>query len=206
MMLRKMRLENAIKRHERLREKRRGNTGPQTEPDEATEALEMAQDKEDPSRRRVLQTAVAVLCCGSAGVDTANASQHKIVDQITDPTTTAAKNMFRFEPNFVELSPGDELVFLNSTAEHTVHSVKQLWPSGSPLVKISNRKEVKVRFDREGFYGFRCRRHGPYGMVMLVVVGKPQNAPEIRSIVETMPAKARERSGFMDLLNRFERV
>ncbi len=166
----------------------------------------MRDEKADPSRRRVLQTAVAVLCCGGAGVDAAMGSQAKTVDQITDPTTTAAKNMFRFEPNFVALSPGDELVFLNSTAEHTVHSVKQLWPSGSPPVKIFNKKEAKVRFDREGFYGFRCQRHGPYGMVMLVVVGHPQNTREIRSIVETMPAKARERSGFMDLLNRYERA
>lgn len=62
--------------------------------------------------------------------------------------------MLRFEPNFVERSTGDQLVFLNSTAEHTVRSVKQLWPSGVPLVNTSNKNEVAVRVDGEELTAF----------------------------------------------------
>lgn len=112
------------------------------------------------TRRQVLKTAVAVLCCSAAKNVAANTRPSTTVDQITDPKATAATNMFRFEPDFVTLSPGNELTFLNSRADHTVHSVPELWPAGVPVVKIAHEKEVVLSFDREGFYGFRCRRHG----------------------------------------------
>lgn len=156
------------------------------------------------SRRKVLKATVAVVCCAGAKIPMANASRSKIVDQITDPTTTAAKDMFRFEPNFLMLSTGDELTFLNSTAEHTVHTVKELWPDGVKHVKIANKKEVTVSFDQEGYYGFRCQRHGRYGMVMLVVVGRPPITDKVRKSIRKMRAKPRERSGFVELLKRYE--
>ena len=165
----------------------------------------MISDPSGSTRRQVLKTAVAVLCCAGVKAGPASASSSKTVDQITDPTATAAENMFRFEPDFVTLSPGDELTFLNSRSDHTVHSVPELWPEGVPMVKIAHKKEAGVRFDREGFYGFRCRRHGQYGMVMLVVVGRPGGAADLRPVLETMRAKTRERAGFARLLDRYER-
>lgn len=166
----------------------------------------MASDRSDATRRKVLQTAVAVLCCTATKSIAATTSSATTIDQITDVGSTAAKDMFRFEPNFVKLLPGDELVFLNSKSQHTVHSVSELWPEGSERVSIAHQPEAVVTFDREGFYGFRCKRHGQYGMVMLVVVGSPENARETRSIVETMRAKKRERDGFAELLDRYEQV
>lgn len=112
--------------------------------------------------------------------------------------------MFRFEPDFVRLSAGDELVFLNSRGEHTVHSVPELWPDGADPVGISNQDEAVVRFDQDGIYGFRCKRHGQYGMVMLVVVGNPGSLDDVRQTIETMRAKKREKSGFAALLDRYE--
>lgn len=112
--------------------------------------------------------------------------------------------MFRFEPDFVTLSAGDELSFLNSRSDHTVHSVAELWPEGEPLVKIAHKKEVTVRFTREGFYGFRCKRHGQYGMVMLVVVGNPGSADGLRPVVRDMKAKPKERAGFIRLIDHYE--
>ncbi len=164
----------------------------------------MTSDLSTSTRRQVLKTAVAVLCCSGMTGGAANARASQTVDQITDPHATAATNMFRFEPDFVTLSPGDELTFLNSRSDHTVHSVPELWPDGVPLVKIAHKKEASVTFDREGFYGFRCRRHGRYGMVMLVVVGRPGGADELREAIETMRAKPRERTGFTGLLDRYQ--
>lgn len=155
------------------------------------------------TRRTVLKTTVAVLCCAKTGL--ASASPSRTIDQITDPGATAAKNMFRFEPDFIRLSPGDELTFLNSRSQHTVHSVPELWPEDAPLVKIANKDEVTVKFEQEGYYGFRCQRHGQYGMVMLVAVGTAGSTLPLRPIVETMKAKRRERAGFLDLLDRFDR-
>lgn len=157
-----------------------------------------------PTRRQALKTAVSVLCCSCLGAGSAGAGQPRTVDQITDPGATAANNMFRFEPDFVTLSAGDELSFLNSRSDHTVHSVAELWPEGEPLVKIAHKKEVTVRFTREGFYGFRCKRHGQYGMVMLVVVGNPGSADGLRPVVRDMKAKPKERAGFIRLIDHYE--
>jgi len=157
-----------------------------------------------PTRRQALKTAVSVLCCSCLGPGPASAGQPKTVDQITDPGATAANNMFRFEPDFVTLSAGDALSFLNSRSDHTVHSVAELWPEGEPLVEIAHKKKATVRFAREGFYGFRCKRHGQYGMVMLVVVGDPGSAERLRPVVQGMKAKPKERAGFAALIDRYE--
>jgi len=160
--------------------------------------------KSPPTRRQALKTAVSVLCCSCLGPGSASAGQPKTVDQITDPGATAANNMFRFEPDFVTLSAGNALSFLNSRSDHTVHSVSELWPEGEPLVEIAHKKEVTVRFARDGFYGFRCKRHGQYGMVMLVVVGNPGSADRLRPIVQEMKAKPKERARFAELFDRYE--
>ena len=164
----------------------------------------MTSNKTRSNRRQVLQAAIAVLCCSSLKPRMAAAETVIEVDQITDPRATAATNMFRFEPDLVQLSPGDVVAFLNSRADHTVHSVPELWPEGVEEVRIGGKKRVEVRFDREGFYGFRCQRHGQYSMVMLVVAGEPRVTPELRKVVETMRAKDRERSGFFRLLDLYE--
>lgn len=151
------------------------------------------------TRRRVLKGAVAVLCCPNA---VAAASGSVTVDQITDVNASAAHGMFRFEPDLLQLSPGDELVFLNSRADHTVHTVPELWPEGVAKVALAHKPEARVVFEREGVYGFRCRRHGQYGMVMLVVVGRPKSLESLGETIQDMRAKPRERAAFMKLAER----
>ncbi len=153
------------------------------------------------TRRRALQTITAVCCCSCAGVSAARA---RAVDQITDANATAATNMFRFDPNILLVSPGEEVAFLNSRGEHTVHSVPQLWPKGMAPVAISNQKEALVTFREEGFYGFRCRRHGQYGMVMLVVAGQGGNPDDARGLIEQMRARKREKETFVALIEEYE--
>jgi len=164
---------------------------------------EMSSESSNATRRQVLKAAVAVVCCQKLTALPASASTTTSVDQITDVNATAATNMFRFEPDLVTLEPGGEISFLNSRADHTVHTIPELWPAHTPKVAIAHKPEAIVRFDREGFYGFRCRRHGQYGMVMLVVVGKPGGAEAFKESVETMRAKPREKTAFLNLLDRY---
>lgn len=152
------------------------------------------------TRRRALQTITAVCCCAGS----AAAARPRAVDQITDSNATAATDMFRFEPNLLMVSPGEEVAFLNSRGEHTVHSVRQLWPSEMPPVAISNQREAKVTFQAEGFYGFRCRRHGQYGMVMLVVAGKMKDSDQALAMIDEMRARKREKQAFAALIARYE--
>lgn len=153
------------------------------------------------TRRHALKTITIACCCSG----TALANQGPKIDQITDPGASTATEMFRFEPNYIEVTPGEQVVFLNSRGEHTVHSVPQLWPEGAPPVAISNQPEVAVNFDAEGLYAFRCRRHGLYGMVMLVVCGNGGDPELAVAQVGKMKAKKREKQAFLDLISEYER-
>mgnify|MGYP001796277333 FL=1 len=150
------------------------------------------------TRRRAMQIAVAAGCCGGPAL----ASGPRI-DQITDPLSTAAKDMFRFAPDLVVTEPGTEIIFLNSRGEHTVHSSPQLWPDGVPPVGISAKKEAAVLLPVEGLYGFRCRRHGQYGMVMLVVAGNVSDLEFVPDRIARMKAKPREKEAFTEVVARY---
>lgn len=131
-------------------------------------------------------------------VDMSQGMSHD-VNQVTDPMATAATGMFRFDPPLIRLQPGEAVVFLNSRGQHTVHSVPQLWPEAMAAVSISNKRRVEVRFDEPGIYGLRCKRHGQYGMEMLVVVGDGGGVASIEDSLSAMKAGKREKQAFRDL-------
>ena len=134
-------------------------------------------------------------------VDMSQGMGHE-VNQVTDPTATAATGMFRFDPPLVRLQPGEAIVFLNSRGQHTVHSVPQLWQDSMEPVSISNKKRVEVRFDEPGIYGLRCNRHGLYGMAMLVVVGDGGGITSIEDNISEMRASKVEKQAFRDLFEQ----
>lgn len=154
------------------------------------------------TRRRALQTITVACCCVAA----APARSERQVDQITDSRATAAQDMFRFDPNLLRVAPGESIVFLNSRGQHTVHSVPQLWPLSAPPVAISNKPEVSLTFDEEGLYGFRCRRHGIYGMVMLVVCGHAGDLKQALEQVDEMKARTREKQAFKTLISDYQKM
>ncbi len=158
----------------------------------------MADSKRGINRRTAIQITIAASCCGSA----AQASGPK-VDQITDPGAREVTDMFRFSPDLITVERGSEIAFLNSRGEHTVHSVPQLCPEGVTEVGISNKPEAIVHFPTDGLYGFRCRRHGQYGMVMLVVVGDGGDLTTMPDQIDAMRATPREKEAFEKLVARY---
>ncbi len=137
--------------------------------------------------------------------DVSQAAGHAehVVDQVTDPGASAARGMFQFEPSLLRLAPGDRMVVLNSTGEHTVHSVPALWPADKEEVAIANAPRSEVQFDAPGVYGLRCRRHGQYGMVMLVIVGDGGGVTDISTQVQAMKARPAEKKAFRDLFESY---
>ncbi len=93
------------------------------------------------------------------------------IDQITDVSAGDVYKMFRFSPALVRVPVGKTLRFLNSRGQHTVVSIKKMWPDGVPKANLANIRAADIRFNRPGLYGFTCKVHGRYGMVMLVAVG-----------------------------------
>ncbi|WP_343561917.1 plastocyanin/azurin family copper-binding protein [Kiloniella sp. b19] len=165
-------------------------------------------------RRSFVQQTVSVLCAcvlaGGSGVaradDAVSADDRLRVDQITDPSSSSARGMFRFAPDLLKVEIGETIAFMNSRGEHTVHSVKTLWPAGVPEVAISNAEEALVDFPKRGIYPFRCRRHGQYGMVMLVVAGAvtTQELQDFHVLLDEARLKRREKAAFERLLQQAE--
>lgn len=108
---------------------------------------------------------------GAAIADTADKRPPIEIDQVTDVSAGDIFRMFRFKPALVRVPVGRTLRFLNSRGQHTVISIKKMWPQGVPRANLANIAAADIRFNRPGLYGFTCKVHGRYGMVMLVAVG-----------------------------------
>ncbi|PVZ71970.1 plastocyanin/azurin family copper-binding protein [Pelagibaculum spongiae] len=83
--------------------------------------------------------------------------------------------MFRFEPDYLRIQPGDTVRFTGSMGQHTVTTVKGMLPEGVKPVEIHSIPSKDIKFDVPGVYGLKCRVHNRYGMVALLVVGDPSS-------------------------------
>ena len=97
------------------------------------------------------------------------------IDQVIDLSAMTPEEVYRFEPDFLWIEPGDTLRILNSTGNHTVTAIEGMWPDGVDLVDIEHKPVADVTLDVPGVYGFRCKVHGRHGMFALVVVGSPDS-------------------------------
>lgn len=96
------------------------------------------------------------------------------IDQLIDLSALTPEEVYRFEPNYLWVEPGDTIRFLNSTGNHTVTSIYGIWPEGVAPVSIEHKAEASVTFDTAGIYGFRCKVHGRHGMYALIIAGSPE--------------------------------
>lgn len=149
--------------------------------------------------RASLKPALALSMCAVAGYAMA-AMADRTVDQITNFSVSSASGMFQFAPNLVRIEPGETLTFLNSRGAHTVKSQKGFWPEGAPEVDITGQLEADVVFEKAGIYGVTCRRHGKYGMVMVVAVGDVEPTEEDYKKISELKANKRAKDGYQRLL------
>ena len=79
-----------------------------------------------------------------------------------------------FKPDIIYIQPGDTVGWTNMTS-HMVASVQGLIPEGAKPFQGQLGENVKVTLDKEGVYGYVCTPHLGFGMVGVIVVGKPNN-------------------------------
>ena len=95
------------------------------------------------------------------------------VNQVIDVEALTPQEVYRFVPDYLWIAPGDTIRFLNSVGDHTVTSIRGIWPEGAETVDIAHQAVAEVTLTEPGVYGFRCKVHGRHGMYALVVVGSP---------------------------------
>lgn len=96
-----------------------------------------------------------------------------------------------FEPDYLEIEPGDRVVFVPSHKSHNAATIDGMIPEGFAgfTSKINDRFETS--FEQVGFYGIKCSPHIGMGMVMLIKVGDavlPENYKSVK-----LPARAQPR-------------
>jgi pseudoazurin len=100
-----------------------------------------------------------------------------------------ADGLMVFEPNLVKIAPGDTVHFVPADKGHDVESIDGMIPAGATPFKSEISKELTVKFEQSGVYGFKCRPHYGMGMVGLIVVGEPVNKAEAAAVEQKGKAK-----------------
>jgi pseudoazurin len=95
-----------------------------------------------------------------------------------------------FEPNYIEAAPGDTVTFVPTDKGHDAASIDGMIPDGAQPFKGEISKPITVTVDKEGVYGVKCVPHYGMGMVALIVVGKPVNLEQAKTIKQ--PGKAKK--------------
>jgi pseudoazurin len=100
-----------------------------------------------------------------------------------------ADGLMVFEPNVVKIAPGDTVHFVPADKGHNVESIDGMIPAGATPFKGEVSKELTVKFDQAGVYGFKCKPHYGMGMVGLIVVGEPTNKAAAAGVEQKGKAK-----------------
>ncbi len=79
-----------------------------------------------------------------------------------------------FNPDIIYIAPGDTVGFTNMTSHNSV-SIEGLIPDGATPWAGGLGESIKLTLDKEGVYAYVCQPHIGFGMMGLIVVGKPVN-------------------------------
>jgi pseudoazurin len=127
------------------------------------------------ARISLLSAATVLLLCLASGE--ASAAEH-VVKMLN---TNSAGEMMVFEPDFVQAEPGDTIKFVAVDQMHNAETLPEIWPEGAPTFKGELSKDVSFTVEKEGVYGIKCLPHFAFGMMALVVAGKPVNAGQLKA-------------------------
>lgn len=107
------------------------------------------------------------------------------VDQVIDVRAASAFEMFQFKPGLLRVPVGKRIRFLNMRGQHTVVSLRKMWPKDVPRIHLDNMSDSIIRFNKPGVYPLTCKVHGRHGMVMLIAVG--DSYPNLESAKAGIP-------------------
>ncbi len=105
-----------------------------------------------------------------------------------------------FRPDTIYINPGDTVGWTNMTSHNTV-SVEGLIPEGAMPWAGKLGQNLKIKLDVEGIYAYVCQPHIGFGMVGVIVVGKPTNLEKV-----TQYAKGNLQGPFRRLIGKLIKV
>ena len=96
-----------------------------------------------------------------------------------------------FEPDYLQIAPGDRVKFVPTQSGHNAATLPGLLPDGAEPFLGKINQEIEQTFSVPGLYGIQCTPHLAMGMVMLIQVGEPATGPAV--LPATLPKRALDR-------------
>lgn len=106
-----------------------------------------------------------------------------------------------FEPDFLEIAPGDRVRFVPTHKSHNAATIDGMLPEGVEGFKSRINEEFETGFEQPGFYGIKCSPHYGMGMVMLIKVGEAALPDSYKTV--DVPGRAKPR--FEEFFERAEK-
>ena len=130
--------------------------------------------------RLLVAAALAAIMLGGI----AHAADHQV-----QMLNKGEKGAMVFQPDLIVAAPGDTVTFVPTDKSHNAETMKDMLPEGAGPFKGKINEALTVTLEKEGVYGIKCAPHYGMGMVALIVVGKPVNLDQARSVKQTGGAR-----------------
>ena len=104
-----------------------------------------------------------------------------------------ADGLMVFEPALLRIAPGDTVKFLATQKGHNAESIAGMAPAGGTTFKGKINEEIVVRFNKAGYYGYKCLPHVNMGMVGLIQVGAGGNKAEVATAAQKLNGLGKKR-------------
>ena len=142
-----------------------------------------------------------ILAAATIGLAVLGASAHAADHEVRMLNKGPDGQPMQFDPAFLTVEPGDTVTFIPVDKGHNSEAIKGMIPEGAEPWKSKINEEIKITFETEGLYGYKCTPHVGMGMVGIVQVGKSaDNLEELQSV--KLPGKAKARMA--ELLSQVE--
>lgn len=109
-----------------------------------------------------------------------------------------------FVPDYIEVSVGDTVRFVNVSGHHNTESMRSMIPEGAKSWKSKIGEQFDVKITHEGVYAYRCTPHYRQAMVGLIVAGNPYTnldeakqaytIPKVAEVFDKLFARAAKRA------------
>ncbi|MEO0327836.1 MAG: plastocyanin/azurin family copper-binding protein [Pseudomonadota bacterium] len=110
-----------------------------------------------------------------------------------------------FVPDFLEVSVGDIVRFVNISGNHNTESIKGMIPQGAESWRSNISETFELTIQKEGVYAYKCTPHLQKRMVGVIVAGNPAiNLREAHKVAMGAKFSPKVSNAFAELLERIK--
>ena len=92
-------------------------------------------------------------------------------DHTVEMLSSSNGEMMVFKPAVLKIAPGDTVTWKATNPGHNTASIAEMAPDASLVWNGKINEELKITFNKEGVYGYKCTPHYILGMVGIIAVG-----------------------------------